>query len=201
MEKHNTTRRIEGSSEQNKKNIEFLFKERHSNLIFWCKNFLIDKGFSRANAGSVAEDLVTKLYEQLLNAKDLPDFSAPDFLVDPFLNIALKRVVVNYLRDENNTERTPSYPGVLSYEKQAAQDFTQKLKTMELKEAMEKLEKIDPELAKVMRMRFVEGLTLLEVAAEFGIEGSETAQKSVVYRKELRAKEILNEMLKTKNSK
>lgn len=80
----------------------------------------------------------------------------------------MRRILVDHARGHNAAKRGAGMP-VLALDEAVAQAQKQSIEVLGLDEALEKLEKLDPQQRKIIELRFFGGLSIEDVANVLGI--------------------------------
>lgn len=152
----------------------------------------------RAIAGSIARSLPvgSDLQATALVSEAFLRMSQAGVAVDNrrhFLSLAarsMRTVLVDFCRSRDRIKRKPAHGGsVISYDDELAAQAGRALDPLELDEALEQLQQVNPEQVEVVHLRFYLSLTIEEIAEVLGVS------VSTVERRFREAREWLRERL------
>lgn len=166
--------------------LEEVFKKYHKDLIKWCIGKLHNQypRIKSPNLKSDAEEIVAGAYETLLKSKNPIDLKREEEEVRSYLGILLASEIIHYINKIKRQKRIPpeslvpleevlggKEEGSLS-PKEEEQNFTKIL----TKEALAQLEKKDKRSAEIIKARYLEGMTIKEIADIYDVSTTRIRQ-------------------------
>ena len=172
------------AGEEDREKVLFLYENFHNEMMILAKSRL--KAAKRQNYQTEAEDVVQNTFLRLIRYLNKIDFSRPEKALRAYVLTATANEVATLLSEQTETPMMTEALD-LSWE----ETFYESLRLAECKDQIaDALKRLDPRLAIVLVLYFLEDRSVSEIA-----EFLKISPKTVYYRL-MRAKEALAESIK-----
>lgn len=152
----------------NEESVENLFNNHHDKLVLLAKQKLIDVGVNENEAQNDSEDVVTLLYERLMDTEIEISLNMKEDKVSTRIDGLLKSVIKDYLKQQNGKDSIPGSELVpLSGDSNTALIGRISLKSNRRKQRLPNaLKRLNPREKKVINMRYLNAERMQKVVAK-----------------------------------